>query len=156
MSNESNPGYDPEPDLEALHATRGAKVAVGFMLATAVFELGAFLQYVFSYVTGPIWVTVWVWSKLAMIALALYAAHAVTNLHHRALAIWVSVSLLALVEGIGWFAFSWSSGLFSCFSPLVAVPALVTLLATGVVKAEIARADLARGHLRESGLGDGF
>lgn len=156
MSTEPNPGYDPEPDLEALHATRGAKVAVGFMLATAACELGSFLQYLSSYVIAPPWVTAWAWSKLLVIGLALYAAHVVSNLHPRALAIWVGVSVLALADGLGWFLFSWSEGLFSCFSPLVVVPAVVTLLASGVVKAEVKRAELARGHLRESGLGEGF
>ena len=156
MATEPNPGYDPEPDLEALHATRGARVAVGFMLATAVCELGSLLQYVFSYVVAPPWVTAWVWSKLLVIALALYAAHVVTDLHRRALPVWVGVSLLALAGGIGWFLFSWSEGLLSCFARRVPIPAVVTLLASGLVKAEIARADLARGHLRESGLGEGF
>lgn len=152
----ADPAYDPGPDLEALRASRGAKVAIGFMLVAAVFELGSFLQFVFSYVVGPAWVSAWVWAKLGLVLLALYASHAVANLHHRALAIWGLVSVLVLVDGLAWFVFSWSNGFFSIYAPLVAVPAFVAVLASGVVRSSVARADEARRHLRESGLGDGF
>lgn len=156
MSTSPNPGYDPEPDLEALRASRGASVAAGFMVATAVFELGAFLQFELSFAVGPAWVTAWVWSKAVLVLLALYAAHTVANLRHRALPLWVGVSAVALVESAAWFYFSFTNGFLSLFAPLTILPALVTLLSSGIVKASVDRADLARTHLRESGLGDGF
>jgi hypothetical protein len=152
-----NSAYDPQPDLDKLRLTAGARYAPACVALAALFELSVYLSAATSVATDSLAIRALIHGKALVILAAGFAVHRATRLDALSRTLVPAIAAVLLVTSAVYLATTilMFGGITSCFSFFVPSVSFFALLTSPPFRAAALEAAAARARLEAEGM-DGF